>query len=96
MSQGPRWLAGPPWSSDHGRPWAHRSCAVWLLRSTGACCDEGKKERGATRFTPMASATGEVAELSWQQWTMVAAVLTSTAKRRGNGEVEPELGVDAG
>jgi hypothetical protein len=57
---------------------------------------KGKKERGATRFTPMASATGEVAELCWQQWTMVAAVLTSTAKRRGNGEVEPELGVDAG
>jgi hypothetical protein len=26
---------------------------------------------------------------------MVAVVLTSTAKRRGNGEVEPELGVDA-
>jgi hypothetical protein len=47
MSQGPRWLAGPPWSSDHGRPWVHRSCAVWLLRSTGACCDEGKKGEGS-------------------------------------------------
>jgi hypothetical protein len=33
---------------------------------------------------------------SWQRWTMVVAVLTSTAKQRGNGEVEPELGVDAG
>jgi hypothetical protein len=38
--------------------------------------------------------TGQEAELSWQQWTMVVAVFTSTAKRRGNGEVEPELGVE--
>jgi hypothetical protein len=96
MSHGPRWLAGPPWSSDQGRPWAHRSCTVWLLRSTGACCDEGKRERGATQFSPRASATGEEAELSWQQWTMVVVVLTSTAKRRGNGEVEPKLGVEVG
>jgi hypothetical protein len=27
---------------------------------------------------------------------MVVAVLSSTAKRRGNGEVEPKLGVKAG
>jgi hypothetical protein len=44
MSHGPRWLAGPPWSSDHGRPWAPRSWAIWLLWSMGARCDEVKRE----------------------------------------------------
>jgi hypothetical protein len=63
-----------------------------LLRRAGARCDEGKRERGATRFTLRASATGEEVELSWQWWTMVATNLTSTTKRRGNREVEPELG----
>jgi hypothetical protein len=32
MSHGPQWHAGPPWSSDHGRPWAHRSLAERPLR----------------------------------------------------------------
>jgi hypothetical protein len=67
-----------------------------LLRKAEARCDKGKSDRGATWFSPRASATGEEAELSWQRWIMVALVLTSTVKRRGNGEVEPELGVDAG
>jgi hypothetical protein len=46
MSHGPQWHASPPWSSDHGRPWAHRSRVVWPLRSTGAHRDEGKRKRG--------------------------------------------------
>jgi hypothetical protein len=37
-----------------------------LLRRAGARCDEGKRERRATRFSPRASGTGEEAELSWQ------------------------------
>jgi hypothetical protein len=55
------------WTHDSAVPWACRSCAVWLLRSMGARCDEGKRERGATRFSPRASMTSEKVELSWQR-----------------------------
>jgi hypothetical protein len=49
MSHGPQWDAGPPWSSDHGRPWSRRSHAVRPLRSTGngGVLTEGEEEQAA-------------------------------------------------
>jgi hypothetical protein len=71
--------------SGHGTAGARRTWVVRPLRSMGACCNEGKRESGATRFSPRALATREEAELSRQRWTMVAAVLT---RRQSEGEME--------
>jgi hypothetical protein len=53
--------------SGHGMAGARRTWAVQPLRSMGACCNEGKRESGATWFSPRALATREDAELSWQR-----------------------------
>jgi hypothetical protein len=55
-----------------------------------------KDKRGSCQSSPLALVTGAMPELSWQRWTVVAAVLTRRQSERGNGEVEPEFGVDTG
>jgi hypothetical protein len=61
------------------RPWDGQG-SLDLGRSAalvdGSSLQRRAKGRGETRFSLRASATGEEAELSWQRWTMVAAVLT--------------------
>jgi hypothetical protein len=67
MSHGPQWHAGPPWSSDHGRPWAHQSHAVRPLRSTGARCDKGKRKRGVEESSARLKSAGST--LGWgRRW----------------------------
>jgi hypothetical protein len=52
------WSTSPPWSHGAVGGEAHRTWDVQQLRSMGARCDEGKRERGATRLSPRASTTG--------------------------------------
>jgi hypothetical protein len=58
MSHGPQWHAGPPWSSDHGWPWAHRSRAIRPLQSMGAHRNEGKMKRGVEESSPRSKSAG--------------------------------------
>jgi hypothetical protein len=65
MSHGRQWHADPPWSSDHGRPWAHRSHVVRPLQSMGAHRDDGKRKRGV-ESSPRLKSAGSTS--GWGRW----------------------------
>jgi hypothetical protein len=57
--------ASPRWTHDWDGAARSRAHGVRVLQRAGARCDEGKRERRATHFSPRASVTGEEAHTNF-------------------------------